>query len=243
MAIKFNKGDKFGKLTIADDTFAYAEADGGGNKRRYWRCICECGNETFVAATQIKNGHIQSCGCARKEPAKNRKDEIGNRYGKLTVLEYAATINGRSQWKCLCDCGNETIVQGAHLRNGNTSSCGICYRQSRGEEQVESLLIDNNISFSREVRFNTCKDKRTLPFDFGIYRNNNLICLIECQGSQHYYQTGWQDLDYVQHHDRIKINWCRENSIPLIHIPFSLYDKITLEDLLPETSKYIKKGE
>lgn len=31
----------------------------------YWRCLCDCGNETDVIASKIVNGKIKSCGCAR----------------------------------------------------------------------------------------------------------------------------------------------------------------------------------
>ena len=55
------------------------------------------------------------------------KNEIGNTYGYLTVIERAEnTKEGRAQWKCKCKCGNELIVLGKHLRSGNTKSCG-CY--------------------------------------------------------------------------------------------------------------------
>lgn len=55
-------------------------------------------------------------------------NEIGNRYGKLVVLERAGSDKHRNAlWKCQCDCGNIAIVSGAHLRNGFTKSCG-CWK-------------------------------------------------------------------------------------------------------------------
>lgn len=61
------------------------------------------------------------------------KDETGKKYGRLTVLERAgSTPGGIATWKCRCDCGNETIVQGAHLRNGHTVSCGCRMREVGG---------------------------------------------------------------------------------------------------------------
>ena len=62
------------------------------------------------------------------------KNEIGNRYGYLTVIERAENDkDGHAKWKCLCDCGNEVIVLGKHLRSGNTKSCG-CYQKQRARE-------------------------------------------------------------------------------------------------------------
>ena len=62
------------------------------------------------------------------------KNEIGNTYGYLTVIERAEnTKEGRAMWKCKCKCGNETVVLGKHLRSGNTKSCG-CYQRERAAQ-------------------------------------------------------------------------------------------------------------
>ena len=62
------------------------------------------------------------------------KDETGNVYGYLTVLERApSNKDGRAMWKCRCKCGNELIVLGKHLRSGNTKSCG-CYQKERATQ-------------------------------------------------------------------------------------------------------------
>lgn len=52
-------------------------------------------------------------------------NEIGNKYGLLTVIERGPnTYDGKAQWICKCECGNTTIVLGTNLRKGNTKSCG-----------------------------------------------------------------------------------------------------------------------
>ena len=62
------------------------------------------------------------------------KNEIGNVYGYLTVIERAEnTKDGRAQWLCQCKCGNTTVVLGKHLRSGNTKSCG-CYQKERATQ-------------------------------------------------------------------------------------------------------------
>jgi hypothetical protein len=54
-----------------------------------------------------------------------RKDETGNRYGRLTVISFAGVSHDRkAMWECQCDCGKKTIVRGKDLRNGRTTSCG-----------------------------------------------------------------------------------------------------------------------
>ena len=52
-------------------------------------------------------------------------DLVGEKYGKLTVLEYSGkTKNNKTKWTCLCECGVKVEVQTALLRNGKTQSCG-----------------------------------------------------------------------------------------------------------------------
>lgn len=53
----------------------------------------------------------------------------GLRFGKLTVIAEAGLYMGRRVvWRCLCDCGRETVARGDCLRSGVTKSCG-CLRK------------------------------------------------------------------------------------------------------------------
>lgn len=54
----------------------------------------------------------------------------GERYGRLTVLEYIGTRNKNAVWLCMCDCGNKVVVQRPNLIHGNTTSCG-CYQKEK----------------------------------------------------------------------------------------------------------------
>lgn len=64
-------------------------------------------------------------------------DLTGRRFGRLTVLGRAGTykppddpLHSMVTWHCRCDCGNETVVIGANLRYGHSTSCG-CKRHER----------------------------------------------------------------------------------------------------------------
>jgi hypothetical protein len=56
--------------------------------------------------------------------AHNFKNEIGNVYGRLTVLARAETVGNMLTWRCRCSCGNETVAYGSNLRRGHSRSCG-----------------------------------------------------------------------------------------------------------------------
>lgn len=59
-------------------------------------------------------------------------DRAGRKYGRLTVLERAPRVVGRTnlRWLCRCECGMETVVDGNELARGGIKSCG-CLRRER----------------------------------------------------------------------------------------------------------------
>lgn len=55
------------------------------------------------------------------------KNEVGNIYGKLTVISKANRPDNRPKgayWLCHCECGKDKIIRGADLRTGSVNSCG-----------------------------------------------------------------------------------------------------------------------
>lgn len=54
-------------------------------------------------------------------------DLTGQQFGELIVIERVNNQGRQLQWLCLCNCGQETVVIGDHLKNSHTQSCG-CLR-------------------------------------------------------------------------------------------------------------------
>lgn len=97
-----------------------------------WVCKCDCGNVKTVSAASLKKGTSTNCGCEKIV------DLSGKRFGKLLVIEKAErhiTESGQSvqMWRCICDCGNETIVRHSNLQSGNTISCGCYHNEKFGD--------------------------------------------------------------------------------------------------------------
>lgn len=67
----------------------------------------------------------------RNKPSVLRVDMTGQRFGTLTVLDYAGydPYTGHAFWHCKCDCGNVVAARGTSLRQGGIKSCG-CHRVS-----------------------------------------------------------------------------------------------------------------
>lgn len=57
--------------------------------------------------------------------------DIGYKSHRLTVVSFAGVRKGHRMYKCLCDCGNETIVRGSAILSNNTFSCGCYDRETR----------------------------------------------------------------------------------------------------------------
>lgn len=55
----------------------------GKNKynNNLWKCKCECGNETIVPATLLRQGNTRSCGCLQKEKATKHLMDITITHG------------------------------------------------------------------------------------------------------------------------------------------------------------------
>lgn len=56
-------------------------------------------------------------------------DLIGQKFGRLTVVEFCGIKDHKARWKCACDCGLSVIATTGNLRSGNTKSCGCLRRE------------------------------------------------------------------------------------------------------------------
>jgi len=119
-------GQRFGRLIVIE------KAGQNKNRNTLWKCLCDCGNETIVVSTSLTNGDTQSCDCLRRENVSKNCfiDLTDKKFGRLTVIEYAGKTKGKiSLWKCLCNCGNESIVLSSNLKSGKTQSCGCLFNE------------------------------------------------------------------------------------------------------------------
>ena len=102
--------------------------------------------------------------------------------------------------------------------------------------KIQSLFVQEGYSKLKEFNISA-------PFDCALFQNNRLIGLLEYDGEQHFKPVelwgGEEQLKIQQQRDKNKDEWCKENNIKLIRIPYTDYDKITIEYLLsffPELS-------
>ena len=144
-------GQRFGRLTAIRPTKAR-----GSRGSIVWLCRCDCGREIRVELGQLTAGYRKSCGCLSHPPL---KDLVGKRFGKLTVKAYAGKEKGMHRWRCVCDCGKETVAGQTLLLDGRTKSCG-CIRASVYKENLKlvegtSITILKAVKSGRLIKSNT----------------------------------------------------------------------------------------
>jgi hypothetical protein len=142
-----------------------------------------------------------------------------NHQNKIIIFEESyISISKPSKFKCNV-CNYEWCVKTRNVVNG-FNGCPSC-KGSQGERFIKSFLTENKIEHFEQFTFDNCKNKRKLPFDFYIKDN---IC-IEFDGRQHF--SPWKDdpkyindFKQIQINDKLKDEYCYNNQIKLIRIPY-----------------------
>ena len=100
-----------------------------------------------------------------------------------------------------------------------------------------------NIKYDKEKRFNDCKNKKgtdMLPFDFYLPSFN---AIIEYDGEHHYIPIdGWggeEKYHKVLENDEIKNNYCDDNNIELLRIPYTK----TKEEIIDMIKSFVVRND
>lgn len=175
----------------------------------------------------------------KKSPEQFRK-EIENLIGFIIPLEDYKGNEEKIKFKCL----KHNYVWEATPSNVTTiKHCPKCNNTLHNEKKIDSILTQWGYHFIKQKRFSDCIDKRSLPFDFYLPDFN---VLIEFDGEFHYMpvrkgnMTNEEAIEHMkrtQKHDQIKTQYCKDNNIPLIRIPY--WEKDDMEYFLfDELKKY-----
>lgn len=158
------------------------------------------------------------CSGKTRRTTEDFKNELAKINPNVIVLgEYT---RARDKLKCKCKvCGHEWCSAPYSLLIG--FGCAVC-KESHGEKKISKILKTHSINYKREFKFDNCRLKRALPFDFYLPSKN--VC-IEYDGVQHFkaneFFGGEEGFKRTQYRDSIKNNYCKENGIKLIRIPYT----------------------
>ena len=127
-------------------------------------------------------------------------------------------------------CGNTWKTTPDTFLHGH--GCPVC-KESNGEKAVAKYLTAHNIDFIRQKKFEGCRIKYMLPFDFYLPSQN--MC-IEYDGEQHFHPIkffgGEKKFKYTHYRDLFKNKFCKDNKIRLVRIKYTENVNSVLEQVL-----------
>lgn len=149
---------------------------------------------------------------------KTRKKTLKEKYPFIIDVSYEKNII-----KACCKFGHiYEIDKGLFLTRieYNNEPCLICNPRnepSAGELEIKNILDSRNIKYERQKKFDDCKNRNKLPFDF--YLPDYNIC-IEYDGRQHFNERTMYFTEDIEINDNIKTEYCKDNNIELIRIRY-----------------------
>ena len=208
----------------------------------------ECNNYEYEVAPSV---FLSGCRCPRcsgkeKITLDILKERLFDLYSDTLVLGDEVITNSKQKVQLTHinkECNNYTwYAQPSYVLNGN--GCPYCNKKgmTKGEKKIHDFLSSKYFSFLPQYTYDDCKNKKPLPFDFVIFNPDKSVnCLIEYDGEQHYQNKeffgGEEGFKQRQYNDQIKNQYCKDNNIKLIRIPYWDFDNI--EDILNEELKEV----
>jgi very-short-patch-repair endonuclease len=187
----------------------------------------KCKNDFLMTPNDFQQGH--RCPYCAGIKHKTYDEFLEDFYNSVDPEEYEVVSNSYKNTQTKMEfhhkkCGNNFKMRPSDILRGQR--CPHC-QESKGERKIRKWLEKNNINFKSEFTFKECKNIRVLPFDFYV---DSESLLIEFDGIQHYEIVeifgGEKGLKETKRNDKIKNNFCKENGISLLRIPYWEYGNI-----------------
>jgi very-short-patch-repair endonuclease len=179
------------------------------------------------------------CRMTQEEFIRRAKEKHGDLYD-YSLVNY---VTIRQPIEIICKIhGVFKQLPGNHLAG---RGCVVC-NNSKGELRVKNFLDRYKIVYNTQEWFSgtqiECRNPLTTrPLKFDFYLRDYNLC-VEYDGQQHFNpysfsnnksdKTMKENLEYRQYKDSIKSNYCLDNNIELLRIPYHNIDNI--EEILKE---------
>lgn len=140
---------------------------------------------------------------------------------------------------CLRDGHGEFLKDPYHHIN-REQGCIVC-SESTIENKAHRIFKKSRINFMRQKKYDDCRRKNKLSFDFLLKFKNKKVLLIELDGPHHFKPNQYNRMpmssaikayENTKINDKIKNKYCRKNHIPLLRIKYTEFKN--LENILKE---------
>lgn len=182
---------------------------------------------------QKPSGHWNGAGCLKcsREARKMTRDKFISKSEKIHNFKFDYSkinfIDLKTHIEIMCPKhGPYLSTPTNHLQGWGCPSC----RESKGEKKIRNVLEEYNFVFNTQYTFKDCVNPdttRQLRYDFYIPKLN---LVIEYDGVLHFkaieHFGGAEALERRQFLDNIKNQYCINNNINILRIPYWKYDNI-----------------
>ena len=223
------------KKNNIDDIRDYAKEEGYRlisneykNNSQKLEFVCPKGHTTFISWNNFKKGRrCSECYCYKKLT----NNDVDNYLGQFGYKRNSEYINANTKIEIECPNSHKYLGTYAHFYSGKR--CPYC-KKSNGEARIMNYLNNNKIKFEQEYHINI--KGKCLRFDFYLEKYNMTI---EYDGQQHFKPVdkfgGEEEFKNTQLRDKLKNQYCKDNNIKLIRIPY--YDFNNIENILDNLFK------
>lgn len=255
--LKHSFNDVISEFSKTDYILLSTEEDFKDTATNSLKYICPKHQDKGIQTISL--GHLKSgrgCyWCGRENTDNSRRTGLSNEkilqdieLCKSKNFEYIETkkINDKIYIGFICNdhknIGVQYMARG-NMKRDNIIGCNYCfdkkkYKFSKGEKRIEKYLNDNNYEYIKQYKFDDCKDKMPLPFDFYLPQSN---IVIEYDGQHHYFPVNFNGITdeealenhkMTKKHDKQKNNYCLKHNIKIIRIPY--WDLKIIPNILDE---------
>lgn len=217
------------------------------NTKEKLKLKCKCGRVFYKSFEKFKSKNKMCKECSYNEISSSQIFDYN--FVKSYIEEKDCTLLSNIYNSCedtleiKCSCGEIYYATFSNFKNSNQIRCKRCTnKMSKGEILIEDYLRNNNIEYEMQYTFEDLKannNKHKLKFDFAIFIDNKLYCLVEFDGKQHSkpvdYFGGNEAFETLQENDNKKNEYCKSKNLKLIRIPYKHMNNI--KNILDESLK------
>lgn len=151
MAFEDLTGQRFGRLKVI--SFAYKK-----RRQTHWNCICDCGNSCISGIGNLHNGQSSSCGCLKREKARERLLKHKHSSDKIylvwkSIKKRCNNVNDKcyknygARGIKVCDKWQNDFMEFYNwsIQNGYKEECS-----NKGKNKLSIDRIDNNADYCPE---------------------------------------------------------------------------------------------
>ena len=177
----------------------------------------------FNCSRDVIIRHISFLGLSKAKT----KQEVNKILSKVCVKNHLMKLvegrfkNNRKPQIYKCECGERYYITWQTIENSINYYGGIFVCRvliPYGEFLVENYLKNADYDYKKQYKFVDLVDKSNLLFDFAVFNQGKLLCLIEHDGKYHDKDSQLSKLNDSTLHDKMKNQYCKEKDIPLLRI-------------------------